>query len=52
MAAVNEPEAADHGASPHFWKLALGTVGVVYGDIGEFVVVGTAQATPATAWPR
>ena len=32
MAAVNEPQAANHGAPPHFWKLALGSVGVVYGE--------------------
>ena len=35
MAAVNDLEGGDHPAAPpHFWKLALGSVGVVYGDIG------------------
>ena len=41
MAAVNDLEGGDHpSAPPHFWKLALGSVGVVYGDIG------TAPSTP------
>ena len=35
MAAANHLEGGDHPATPpHFWKLALGSVGVVYGDIG------------------
>ena len=35
MAAVNDLEGGGHPATPpHFWKLALGLVGVVYGDIG------------------
>ena len=35
MAAVNDLEDGTHAATPpHFWKLALGSVGVVYGDIG------------------
>ena len=34
MAAVNDLDASPHAAPPHFWKLALGSVGVVYGDIG------------------
>ena len=35
MAAVNDVEAGNHAAPPHFWKLALGSIGVVYGDIGK-----------------
>ena len=35
MAAANDLEGGSHTAAPaHFWKLALGSVGVVYGDIG------------------
>jgi KUP system potassium uptake protein len=35
LAAANHLEGGDHPATPpHFWKLALGSVGVVYGDIG------------------
>ena len=35
MSAVNDLEHGTHAATPpHFWKLALGSVGVVYGDIG------------------
>jgi KUP system potassium uptake protein len=49
MAAVNEPEAASHGASPHFWKLALGSVGVVYGDIGTSPLYALREALHGAA---
>ena len=35
MGAINDLEPGNHPTVPaHFWKLALGSVGVVYGDIG------------------
>ena len=34
MAALNDLEAGSHAVQTRFWKLALGSVGVVYGDIG------------------
>ena len=34
MAAFNDLEAGSHAVQTRFWKLALGSVGVVYGDIG------------------
>ncbi len=49
MAAVNEPEAANHGASPRFWKLALGSVGVVYGDIGTSPLYALREAMHGAA---
>ena len=49
MAAVNELEAANHGASPHFWKLALGSVGVVYGDIGTSPLYALREALHGAA---
>ena len=49
MAAVNEPEAANHGAPPHFWKLALGSVGVVYGDIGTSPLYALREALHGAA---
>ena len=49
MAAVNELEAANHGAPPHFWKLALGSVGVVYGDIGTSPLYALREALHGAA---
>src|SRR3984893_18820573 len=40
----------DHGsARPRFWGLALGSVGVVYGDIGTSPLYAFREATTAAA---
>jgi KUP system potassium uptake protein len=50
-----EPSAADHVASGHgssrsdFWKLTLGSVGVVYGDIGTSPLYAFREAVKAAA---
>jgi KUP system potassium uptake protein len=49
MAAVNDVEAASHGTPPHFWKLVLGSVGVVYGDIGTSPLYALREALHGAA---
>ncbi len=48
-AAPSEAAAGDHAPGAGFWKLALGSVGVVYGDIGTSPLYALREALAHTA---
>lgn len=46
---VTEQGVGEHGSKPHFWTLVIGSIGVVYGDIGTSPLYAFREAVNAAS---